>query len=178
MGKAVVEIPVTSFLQATADAEAALARLVLDGVGPAKSVADLFSGVGPFTLRLAERAKVFAADADRAAIAALHKAVRHTQGLKPVTAVARDLFREPLAPVELNAYDAVVFDPPRAGAEAQARELVRAKVKTVVAVSCEPKTFARDAAILVEGGYRLETVTPVDQFAWSGHVEVVGVFRR
>jgi 23S rRNA (uracil1939-C5)-methyltransferase len=178
MGKAAVEIPVASFLQATAEAEAALARLVLDGVGPAKSVADLFSGLGPFTLRLAERAKVFAADADRAAIAALQKAVRHTQGLKPVTAVVRDLFREPLAPVELNAHDAVVFDPPRAGAEAQARELTRSRVKTVVAVSCEPRTFARDAAILAEGGYRLEAVTPVDQFAWSMHVEVVGVFRR
>lgn len=178
MGKAVVELPVASFLQATAEAEATLARLVLEGVGPARSVADLFCGLGPFTLRLAERAKVHAADADRAAIAALHKAVRHTQGLKPVTAVSRDLFREPLATVELNAFDAVVFDPPRAGAEAQARDLAKSKVKTVVAVSCDPKTFARDAAILTAGGYTLERVTPLDQFAWSMHVEIVGVFRR
>lgn len=178
MGKAVVELPIASFLQATAMAEATLAKLVLDGVGSAKSVADLFCGLGPFTLRLAERAKVFAADADKPAILALQKAVRHTQGLKPVTAVTRDLFREAMVPVELNGYDAVVFDPPRAGAEAQARELAKSKVKTVVAVSCEPRTFARDAAILVAGGYRLETVTPVDQFAWSTHVEVVGVFRR
>ena len=172
------ELPSGSFLQATAMAEATLAKLVLDGVGSAKSVADLFCGLGPFTLRLAERAKVFAADADKPAILALQKAVRHTQGLKPVTAVTRDLFREAMVPVELNGYDAVVFDPPRAGAEAQARELAKSKVKTVVAVSCEPRTFARDAAILVAGGYRLETVTPVDQFAWSTHVEVVGVFRR
>ena len=90
----------------------------------------------------------------------------------------RDLFRDPLAPIELDPYDAVVFDPPRAGAEGQARELARSRVKTVVAVSCEPKTFARDAAILIDGGYSLKRVTPVDQFAWSTHVEVVGVFRR
>jgi 23S rRNA (uracil1939-C5)-methyltransferase len=178
MGKALVEIPVGSFLQATAMAEAELAKLVLEGVGKAKSVADLFCGMGPFTLRLAETAKVFAADADRPAIAALQKAVRHTQGLKPVTAQSRDLFRDPLAPVELKPYDAVVFDPPRAGAEAQSRELARSAVKTVVAVSCEPRTFARDAAILVAGGYRLEKVTPVDQFAWSMHVEIIGVFRK
>jgi len=178
MGKAIVELPLASFLQATAMAEQVLARLVVEGVGSAKSVADLFSGLGPFTLRLAEHAKVFAADSDKAAIAALQKAVKHTQGLKPVTAVPRDLFREPLVPVELNVHDAVVFDPPRAGAEAQARELAKSKVKTVVAVSCDPRTFAHDAAILVGGGYRLETVTPVDQFAWSMHVEMVGVFRR
>ncbi len=178
MGKAQVELPIGSFLQATAMAEAVLARLVLDGVGSAKSVADLFCGLGPFTLRMAERSKIHAADSDRAAIAALKKAVNHTQGLKPVTAVSRDLFREPLAPVELKPFDAVVFDPPRAGAEGQARELARSTVKTVVAVSCEPRTFARDAAILVAGGYRLQSVTPVDQFAWSMHVEIVGVFRR
>lgn len=178
MGKALVEIPVASFLQATAEAEAVLARLVVEGVGAARSVADLFCGMGPFTFRLAERARVYAADADKPAIAALTKAVRNTQGLKPVTAKTRDLFREPLVPVELKDHDAVVFDPPRAGAEAQARELAKSKVKTVVAVSCEPRTFARDAAILVAGGYRLEKVTPVDQFAWSTHVEMVGVFRR
>jgi 23S rRNA (uracil1939-C5)-methyltransferase len=178
MGKAIVELPATSFLQATAMAEQTLARLVLEGLGEAKSVADLFCGMGPFTLRLAERAKVFAADSDRAAIAALTSAVNHTQGLKPVTAVARDLVREPLLSVELNAHAAVVFDPPRAGAQAQAQQLANSRVKTVVAVSCEPKSFARDAAILIAGGYRLERVTPVDQFAWSMHVEVVGVFRR
>lgn len=178
MGKALVELPIGSFLQATEAAEEALAGLVLAGLGKAKSVADLFCGVGPFALRIAEHARVFAADSDRPAIAALQKAVRFTQGLKPVTAIARDLFRDPLAPVELASYDAIVFDPPRAGAEAQAREIARSKVKTVVGVSCEPRTFARDAAILVAGGYRLESVIPMDQFAFSTHVEVVGVFRR
>lgn len=178
MGKAMVEIPPASFLQATAAAEETLAQLVIEGVGRVKSVADLFSGVGPFALRLAEGARVYAADSDRAGIAALVKAFNHVQGLKPIEARMRDLFRDPLAPIELNPFDAVVFDPPRAGAEAQAKELARSKVKTVVAVSCEPKTFARDAAILIDGGYRLESVTPVDQFAWSTHVEVVGVFRR
>lgn len=178
MGKSMVELPVASFLQATGKAEEVLAELVAAAVGKSKSVADLFCGVGPFALRLAQTAKVFAADSDKPATAALAKAVRFTQGLKPVTALARDLFRDPLAPVELQPYDAVVFDPPRAGAEAQAKELARSKVKTVVAVSCEPRTFARDAAILIAGGYRLESVTPVDQFVWSAHVEIVGVFRR
>jgi 23S rRNA (uracil1939-C5)-methyltransferase len=178
VGKSLVEIPVASFLQATEKAEATLAALVLQGVGKAKAVADLFCGVGPFALRLAETSRVFAADSDKPATQALQKAVNNTQGLKPVTTLARDLFRDPLAPVELQPYDAIVFDPPRAGAEEQAKELARSKVKTVVAVSCEPKTFARDAAILIAGGYRLESVTPVDQFAWSTHVEVVGVFRR
>lgn len=178
MGKASVEIPIGSFLQATAMAEATLGALVIEGVGKARSVADLFCGMGPFTLRLAERAKVFAADSDKPALAALEKALRFTQGLKPVVAKTRDLFREPLVPVELRDFDAVVFDPPRAGAEAQARELAKSKVPVVVAVSCEPKTFARDAAILIAGGYKLEKLTPVDQFAWSSHVELVGVFRR
>ena len=180
MGKAMVEIPPASFLQATAAAEETLAQLVIEGIGKVKSVADLFSGVGPFALRLAEGARVYAADNDRQGIAALVKAYNHVQGqgLKPLEAKVRDLFRDPLAPIELEPFDAVVFDPPRAGAEAQAKELARSKVKIVVAVSCEPKTFARDAAILINGGYRLESVTPVDQFAWSTHVEVVGGFRR
>lgn len=178
IGTSLVELPVGSFLQATQLAKETLAELVIAAVGPAKSVADLFCGVGPFALRLAQTARVFAADSDKPATAALAKAVRFTKGLKPVTTLARDLFRDPLAPVELQPYDAVVFDPPRAGAEAQARELALSKVKTIVAISCEPKTFARDAAILISGGYRLESVTPVDQFGWTAHIEVVGVFRR
>ncbi len=178
MGKANVELPPGSFLQATAAAEEALSALVLSGIGKAKTVLDLFCGVGPFALRLAERAKVTAADSDGPAIAALQKAVRNTQGLKPVTALARDLFRNPYAPAELAGFDAAVLDPPRAGAEAQVRELARTKLRTIVYVSCDPKTFARDAAILTAAGWRLETVTPVDQFAYSTHVEIVGVFRR
>jgi 23S rRNA (uracil1939-C5)-methyltransferase len=177
MGKSVVEVPPASFLQATAAAEEALADLVVAGIGTAKTVADLFCGVGPFALRLAQQARVYAADSDRLAIAALQKAVNHTQGLKPVTLQVRDLFRDPLAPIELERHDAVVFDPPRAGAEAQARELARSKVKTVVAVSCDPTSFARDAAILVGSGYELLSVTPVDQFAYAAHVELVAIFR-
>ncbi|MEO6394279.1 MAG: RNA methyltransferase [Devosia sp.] len=177
-GKATIAVPPASFLQATALAEVTLARLVLDGVGNAKSVADLFCGVGPFALRLAEHARILAADNDKPALAALADAVRHTQGLKPVRTLPRDLFREPLQAPELDDFDAVVFDPPRAGAEAQCRELAKSTVTTIVAVSCEPKTFARDAAILIAGGYRLQAVTPVDQFAWSTHVELVAVFRR
>jgi 23S rRNA (uracil1939-C5)-methyltransferase len=178
MGKALVEIPPASFLQATAAAEETLAGLVSAALKGSKSVADLFSGVGPFALRVAETSRVSAFDSDKAAIASLQKAVRTTQGLKPVAAAYRDLFREPLTAIELREFDGLVFDPPRAGAEAQAREIAASGIKSVVAVSCDPTTFARDAKVLVEGGYRLVTVTPVDQFAWSTHVEIAGVFRR
>jgi 23S rRNA (uracil1939-C5)-methyltransferase len=178
IGQAEVALPPGGFLQATAQGEETLAELVLEGVGKARTVADLFCGIGPFTFRLAERAKVEAHDNDRAAVAALAAAARTTTGLKPITAEVRDLFREPLVPNEMKHLDAVVFDPPRAGAEAQARQLARSAVKTVVAVSCDAQTFARDAAILVAGGYRLTRVTAVDQFKWSSHIEVVGLFRR
>ena len=178
IGLAEVALPPGGFLQATALGEDTLAQLVLDGVGKAKSVADLFCGIGPFALRLAARAKVEAYDSDRAAIAALNTAAKATSGLKPVTAAARDLFREPLVPNEMKHLDAAVFDPPRAGAEAQAKQLARSKLKTVVAVSCDAGSFARDAAILIEGGYALKKVTAVDQFKWSSHVEIVAVFTR
>ena len=178
LGKAEVALPPGGFLQATALGEETLTRLVLDYAGKAKSVADLFCGVGPFAFRLAERAKVEAYDSDRAAIAALGAALKVTPGLKPMTAAVRDLFREPLVPNEMKDFDAVVFDPPRAGAEMQARQLARSKVKTVVAVSCDAGTFARDAEILVGGGYVLNRVTAVDQFKWSSHVEIVAQFTR
>ncbi len=178
MGKAEVAIPPGAFLQATAEGEAALAGLVRDGIGKAKTVADLFCGCGPFALRLGERCKVEAYDNDRPAIAALNAAAKLTPGLKPLIATARDLFREPLVALEMKAFDAVVFDPPRAGAEAQARQLAKSKVKTVVAVSCDPASLARDAEILVNGGYALTGLTAVDQFKWTSHVEVVAVFRR
>ncbi len=178
IGRAQVALPPGGFLQATEAGEQALSDLVLDYVGKAKSVADLFCGIGPFALRLAERSKVEAYDSDRAAISALNSAVKTASGLKPVTAAVRDLFREPLVPNELKGLDAVVFDPPRAGAEAQARQFARSAVKTVVAVSCDAQSFARDAAILVAGGYELKEVTPVDQFKWSSHVELVALFRR
>ncbi|MGL4240906.1 MAG: class I SAM-dependent RNA methyltransferase [Beijerinckiaceae bacterium] len=178
MGGTPVHLSPRSFLQATAEAEEALAALTLEGVSKAKSVADLFCGVGPFALRLAARAKVHAFDDAKEAIAALDRAARGRQGLKPIVAEARDLFRRPLLPMELKGFDAVVMDPPRAGAEAQAKQLAASAVKTIVSVSCDLQSFVRDAVILRAGGYRLERLTPVDQFAWSRHIELVGVFRR
>ena len=178
IGRARVPLPPASFLQATAEGEAALARLVIEHVGKAKRVADLFAGVGTFALRLAERARVTAADSEAAAIQALQRTAAVTPGLKRIDAVSRDLFRRPFLPIELKGFDAVVFDPPRQGAEAQARELARSAVETVVAVACDPVTFARDVKILVGGGYRLVSVTPIDQFRYSHHVEVVGQLER
>jgi 23S rRNA (uracil1939-C5)-methyltransferase len=178
IGKARVPIRPGSFLQATAEGEATLAQLVLEHLGKAKRVSDLFAGVGTFALRIAERARVTAADNEDAAIKALQRAAATTQGLKQIETVTRDLFRRPFVTVELKPFDAVVFDPPRQGAEAQARELARSAVKTIVAVSCDPTTFARDVRILTEGGYRLIAVTPVDQFRYSQHVEVVGKLER
>jgi 23S rRNA (uracil1939-C5)-methyltransferase len=178
MGAATVPLPPAAFLQATAEGEAALSRLVLAACAGAGNVADLFSGVGPFALRLAEKARVFAADDDGLAIAALKRAAGTTSGLKPVETEVRDLFRNPLVATELRRFDAVVFDPPRQGAQAQARELAASKVPLIVAVSCNPGTFARDAAALVHGGYGLVDVTPVDQFRYSAHVEIVGRLER
>jgi 23S rRNA (uracil1939-C5)-methyltransferase len=178
MGKVTVALPPGVFLQATAAGEAALAWLVAEYVGDAKTVVDLFCGVGPFALRLAERARIRAADSDAAAVAALQKAAANTSGLRPVEAQARDLFRRPFVPEELKRIDAVVFDPPRQGAEAQARQLAASPVPVVVAVSCSVTTFARDARILADGGYRLDVVTPVDQFRYSPHVEIVARFVR
>jgi len=178
MGRVKVILPPGAFLQATTAGEETLARLVTGHTGKAKNIADLFCGVGPFALRLAETARVFAADSDAAAVAALRNAAANTSGLKPLEAQARDLFRQPLVASELKRFDAVVFDPPRQGAEAQARELAKSGVPLVVAVSCDPATLARDARILIEGGYRLSAVTPVDQFRYSPHVEVVAKFVR
>ncbi|HXD45478.1 MAG TPA: class I SAM-dependent RNA methyltransferase [Pseudolabrys sp.] len=178
VGRAQVPLPPGAFLQATAEGEARLARLVLAQADKAKRVADLFAGVGTFALRLAERARVTAADSEAAAIKALQRAAATAGGLKQIEAMTRDLFRRPFVTSELKAFDAVVFDPPRQGAEAQARELTKSTVKTIVAVSCDPATFARDMKILIDGGYRLAGVTPVDQFRWSHHVEVVGVLAR
>lgn len=178
IGHAQVEPPPGGFLQATADGEEALARLVLEALPKAKKVADLFAGVGPFALRIAERAAVHAVESEAFALQAMQAAIRRTQGLRPLSVETRDLFRRPLVPLELKAFDAVVFDPPRAGADAQCRQLADSIVPTVVGVSCSPATFARDAAILVGGGYTLAHVTPVDQFLYSAHVELVGVFHR
>jgi 23S rRNA (uracil1939-C5)-methyltransferase len=178
IGAAQVTLPPGSFLQATALGEATLAALVATHCGRAKHIADLFCGVGPFALRLAARARISAFDSDAGAVTALQKAAAATSGLKPVKAEARDLFRRPLVPQELRDYDAVIFDPPRQGAQAQARELAASKVGAVIAVSCNAATFARDARILVEGGYKLDGVTPVDQFRHTPHVELVARFTR
>ena len=177
MGRATVQLPPGAFLQATESGESALARLVVDHVGAAKNIADLFTGVGPFALRLAERARVTAADSDEPAIAALKRA-SGASGLKPIAAQVRDLFRRPFAPQELDTHQAVVFDPPRQGAEAQARMLAASRVPLIVAVSCNPATFARDAKLLAAGGYALTRVTPVDQFRYSAHVELVARLER
>ncbi|MGJ4972415.1 class I SAM-dependent RNA methyltransferase [Bradyrhizobium sp. HKCCYLRH1073] len=172
MGTAQVTLPPGSFLQATVQGEETLAQLVMERIGKAKHVADLFCGVGPFALRLATRARVTAMDNDAGAIAALQKA-SGTPGLKPIKAEARDLFRRPLMSPELRDIDAVVFDPPRQGAQAQARQLAAGKVPAIVAVSCNVTTFARDMRMLIDGGYKLETVVPVDQFRHTPHVELV-----
>ncbi|MDQ2954967.1 MAG: methyltransferase [Pseudomonadota bacterium] len=177
MGPVSVALPPGAFLQATQKGEATLANLVADHAGKAKIIADLFSGIGPFALRLAPRARVTAVDNDAAALAALARAAA-APGLKPIEIDKRDLFRRPLSAQELDRFDAVIFDPPRQGADAQAREIARSKVPAVIAVSCNPATFARDARILLDGGYRLGTVTPVDQFRYAAHVEIVARFAK
>ncbi|MFN3351664.1 class I SAM-dependent RNA methyltransferase [Pseudorhodoplanes sp.] len=178
MGKAQVTLPPGPFLQATALGEETLAKLVSEHAGHARTALDLFCGLGPFSLRLAERIRVTAIDSDQAAIDALSRAAQATPGLRQVTALKRDLFTLPMPALDLAGFDTVIFDPPRQGAEAQAREIAKSKVKSVVAVSCNAATFARDAAILIAGGYRLKRVTPVDQFKHTAHVEIVAQFVR
>jgi len=178
MGKALVAPAPGGFLQATAAGEEALAGLVMEALPKGKRAADLFAGCGPFSFRLVERMQVTAIESDQAAMLALTKGAGATQGLKPIATETRDLFRRPLLEHELNGFDVVVLDPPRAGAEAQVKRLAVSKVRDVIYVSCDAGSFARDAATLAAGGYALETVTPVDQFRYSAHVELVGVFRR
>ncbi len=177
MGKAMVAIPPGAFLQATAAGEAALAAEVCAALTGASRIVDLFAGVGTFSLRLAEFASVTAVDADEPALAALANAAGGV-GLRPVVVETRDLFRRPLSAQELAPFDAIVFDPPRAGADTQARAIAQTGAPAVVAVSCNVQTFARDAAILCGGGYELERILPVDQFRHSPHLEIVATFRR
>ena len=178
IGTAQVTLPPGSFLQATVAGEETLAALVSERCKRSKHIADLFCGVGPFALRLAANSRISAFDSDAGAIAALQKAATSTSGLKPIKAEARDLFRRPLMPQELRDYDAVVFDPPRQGAQAQAQQLAASRIPVVVAVSCNVSTFARDARFLIDGGYSIESVTPVDQFRHTPHVELVARFKR
>jgi 23S rRNA (uracil1939-C5)-methyltransferase len=173
-----VTLPAGGFLQATLATENAINAQVSAHLKKAKRVADLFAGCGTLTFALARKSAVHAVEMDKASVAALDKARRHATGLKAVSVEVRDLFRRPLMAAELNDYDGVVFDPPRAGAEEQCSHLARSKVKRVVAVSCNPATLARDLRILVDGGYRIKSVTPIDQFLWSPHVEVVTTLER
>lgn len=173
-----VKLPPGTFMQATAEAEAIMVALVMEGIGKAKRVADLFAGIGTFTFALAKSSEVDAFEEDEAALHALGEAARTTPKLKPIATHRRDLFRVPLTSRELARYDAVALDPPRAGAKAQAEALAASKVPRIVMVSCNPATCARDARILIDGGYRLARIVPVDQFLFSSHIELVCWFKR
>jgi 23S rRNA (uracil1939-C5)-methyltransferase len=177
-GDALTRLPPGGFLQATEAGEAWLADLAERALADTKRVADLFCGAGACALRLARGREVFAADADPAAVAALARAAAATPGLRKPQAEKRDLFRRPLQAQELAAFDAALIDPPRAGAIEQARALAASTLPLVVSISCNAETFARDARILVDGGFQIESVTPLDQFRFSAHVEIAAVFRR
>jgi 23S rRNA (uracil1939-C5)-methyltransferase len=176
LGGVAVALPAGGFLQATADGEAALLAAVREAVGDARTIADLFTGLGTFALPLSASARVLAAEGARDAILALKAAA--AQAGRPIVADHRDLFRRPYTAAELSRFAAVVLDPPRAGAKEQAAELAKAELPRIAYVSCNPGTFARDAKMLVEGGWRLEWVRPVGQFRWSTHVELAASFRR
>lgn len=175
-GRALVAPPPGAFLQATAEGEAALLATVCEAVGKAARITDLFAGSGTFSLPLAEQAEIHAVEGDAAMMAALDKGWRMAGGLHKVTVETRDLFRRPLEPDEFKGVEAVVIDPPRAGAEEQTATLARSKVPVIAMVSCNPVSFARDARVLIGAGYRLDWVQVVDQFRWSPHVELVGRF--
>ena len=178
IGGAEIVLPPAAFIQATAEAEVAIAEILEQATRKARRVADLFCGLGTFTYRLGRRARVLAVDGDPVAIAALAAAAKAAPGVKPVETRMRDLLHEPLSRTELKDFDAVVFDPPRAGAKAQAETIARSTVPVVCAVSCNPATLARDCRILVDAGFKIERVVPIDQFVWSQHVEAVAVLRR
>jgi 23S rRNA (uracil1939-C5)-methyltransferase len=176
--RAQVRVPPDAFLQPTREGETALQALVRDATGNAKIIADLFCGCGTFTLPLTEKAQVHAVDADRPMLDALAAGARATPGLKPVTTERRDLFKHPLAAAELNRYEAVVLDPPRAGALVQAKQVSQSRVPRIAYVSCDAASFARDVRVLIDGGFRLDWIVGVDQFLWSAHVELAAAFSR
>ena len=177
-GLASVVPPAGAFLQATKEGENVLSSAVLETVSRAKYVADLFAGCGTFSLPISSHSEVHAVEGDSSMLVALDKGWRLSHGLKRVTTEARDLFRRPLMPDELKKFDAVVIDPPRAGAEAQVRELGMSVVPRVAMVSCNPVTFARDAKHLVDSGYQLGTLQVIDQFRWSPHIELCAAFQK
>jgi 23S rRNA (uracil1939-C5)-methyltransferase len=176
-GIAVVPPP-HAFLQASREGEAVLQARVAEMTDGAKTIVDLFAGLGTFSLILARHAKVHAVEQDGEALAALAEAARKTPGLKPVTTEKRDLFKTPLTVLEINRFDAAVLDPPRAGAEAQVKLLAASKISRIAYVSCDASSFARDAAVLVKAGFQMGGVTPVDQFLYSDHIELVTGFSR
>lgn len=177
-GATSVEFAAGGFLQATKEAENSMADLVMEGLKKTKYAADLFSGAGTFTFRMAEKMQVHAVEHDGEALKSLDRAYRQSNGLKTVSYEKRDLFRRPLLPRELAAFDGLVFDPPRSGAEEQVREIAKTNIPRIVAVSCNPVTLARDLSILVEGGYKIEKVVPIDQFLWSPHVESIAILSK
>ncbi len=178
MGNADLSPPPGGFLQACRESEAAMLGLVQGAIGNARKVVDLFAGAGTFSLPLAATATVHAVESEEAALASLQLAARKTSGLKPITTAKRDLFRQPLTRAELQRFDAAVIDPPRAGAEAQTRELAASTLKRIAMVSCNATTFARDLKVMTQAGWRVTNVTPVDQFLWSAHIEIVAALER
>jgi len=176
LGGVAVGLPIKGFLQATVDGAAALTAAVTEAVGPVASVADLFAGLGTFALPLAAGASLLAVEGARDAALALRTAANRTG--RAIAVEHRDLFRRPLSEQELSRFDAVVLDPPRAGAKEQAPALARADVGRIAYVSCNPATFARDASLLAAGGWRIEWIQPVGQFRWSTHVELAAAFSR
>jgi 23S rRNA (uracil1939-C5)-methyltransferase len=178
LGPASVALPAGAFLQAAPQAERAIADFAVAAAAGAHRIADLYCGVGTFTFRLAEIAPVLAADAAGPAVRALSAAMASAPGLKPIAAETRDLDRRPVLAEELKRVDVALIDPPRAGAFEQTAQLAKSKVARVIGVSCNPATFARDARALVDAGFALERVLPVDQFLWSPHIELVSVFSR
>jgi 23S rRNA (uracil1939-C5)-methyltransferase len=177
-GKARVKVPPNAFLQPTREGESLLQARAAEAVGNAKRIADLFAGCGTFTFPLAERAQIHAVDTDDSMLTALAAAARGTSGLKPITIEARDLFKRPLTPAELASFDAVVLDPPRAGAPAQARNLPQSPLRRIAYISCDAASFARDARVLIDGGFKLDWIVGVDQFLWSAHIELAAAFAR
>jgi 23S rRNA (uracil1939-C5)-methyltransferase len=178
MGRTRVTPPPGAFLQPTTEGEKVLARLVAEALAGAERVADLFSGIGTFALRLAENAETFAVEGDEAMLTALKQAADRAGDLKGVSVLRRDLLRTPLSALEMKRFDGIAFDPPRSGARLQAEQIAKSKARKVAAVSCDPATFARDAKVLLDAGFEMSRVTPVDQFRWSPHIEIVGAFER
>jgi 23S rRNA (uracil1939-C5)-methyltransferase len=178
MGGVDVVPPPGGFVQATAESETAMAKIVVESLIGAETAVDLFCGAGTFTLPLAAHASVHAVEGEVSGLQALGRAIRKVKDIKPITTEKRDLFRQPLTQIDLSRFDAAVIDPPRAGAEAQTRELALSGIKRVAMVSCNAQTFARDLKILLDTGFRLDRLVPIDQFLWSPHVEIVATLKR